>query len=266
MHVERIQHHALAIGGARTQGRADQALTLHQHATQIQLIHAPAHQADQHHAAVLLQHLLIVGQIAAAHRVENHVGAAPVVHGLDEAAIVAVPAGIRAEAQAGLQLFLAADGHEARMPEQPAQLDGGGTDAAGTGVQQYALLVLEIALDEQVQPGGGEHLRQGGGVSQAIALRHRQHLQGVDDHLLGIAATGQQRTDRITDLEALDVAANFTNGATDLQSQDLTGTFGGRILPGTLHQVGAVDAGPGHLDTHLIRGDPVRGLGFLPDQ
>src|SRR5690606_11241584 len=139
------------------QRRADQALALHQHASHVEFGPAPAHQADQDQAAIVVEYLLIVCQVGGSHRVENHIGAAPILYRCDEAALVAIEASIGPELAAGGKLGIAAGGDEAGMAEDAAELYGGGADTTGSGMQQDALAGGQASLHEQIEPGGGEN-------------------------------------------------------------------------------------------------------------
>ena len=97
-----------------------------------------------------------------------------------------------------------------------------------------------------------------------VLFGDRKQLPGRDGHLLGVAAAGQQRADLLADVPSGDAVAEGRHGARALEARIGRRARRRRVEPLTLHEVGPVDAGRGHLDENLARPRPrVRDLGPL---
>ena len=144
-------------------------------------------------------------EISTPHRVKDHIGplaVGPVGYRVHEPALMPVDAPVRPELDAARHLLVGADGHERGVAERLAHLDRGGADAARAGMEHGALAPHHPRLHEQVQVGGGEHLRNRRRFRERKPRRLRQHLAGWNRDGFGVAAARQQGTDLVALLDA----------------------------------------------------------------
>ncbi|MDV7402240.1 hypothetical protein RZS08_63040, partial [Arthrospira platensis SPKY1] len=74
---------------------------------------------------------------------------------------------------------------------------------------------------EDVTPDREKRLRQGGGLLHAQSSGYRQALWGGSNAILGVAAAGQQRADRVADSPVIRARAERNDGSGDFQSRDV---------------------------------------------
>ena len=93
--------------------------------------------------------------------------------------------------------------------------------------------------------------------TERAAGRHRQALHGGHGAVLGVAAAGDERADRVALAPAPGRAGAGRPDRDDVTGDLETGQVGGarrrRIRPAPLQHVGPVDAGGRHLHQHLAR-------------
>ena len=80
-----------------------------------------------------------------------------------------------------------------------------------------------------------------------------RHWGAGATQVLGVPATGDQRTHPIADLPAIDARSGLDDGAGHLQSGDVRRARRRRVQALPLHHVRAIDAGCRHLDQDLTR-------------
>jgi len=90
---------------------------------------------------------------------------------------------------------------------EPADLDGGATDAAGRAMDQHLHAGLEAGAHHEGLLHGKEGLGQGGAGDEAPALWQRQHLAGGNGDIFGIAAAIAERDDLLAGAD--DFARDF---------------------------------------------------------
>ena len=210
--------------------------------------------ADQHETAIHSQHLQVALEVVAADDVEDEVDPAPVgrlAGGLDEVDLAIVEGPLGAERLAGRTLLGAARRREHPGAQRPGQLDGRGADAAGAAVHEHRLPGGETAALDHVGPDGERRLRHRGRLREAEAPGNRQALFGRRTAVLGVAAAGDQRADVVADPPRRHVAADFDDGAGDLEAGDIRRSGRRRVLALALHQVRPVHASGRDLDQHL---------------
>ncbi|MNY31574.1 hypothetical protein D3C86_1657410 [compost metagenome] len=117
-------------------------------------------------------------------------------------------------------------------------------------MQQHLLARLQARQLEQVEPGGGIDFRQRRRFLQAQAFGHRQGMARIHHHLLGHAATGQQRTHAVTDAPAA-AGADLADHSGTLQAEHLGHPRRRRIQAVALQQIGAIETGCGHANANL---------------
>ncbi|MNT09841.1 hypothetical protein D3C72_1446440 [compost metagenome] len=117
-------------------------------------------------------------------------------------------------------------------------------------MQQDLLPWLEPGQLEHIEPGRRVHLGNGCGFLQAQAFRYRQHVTRIDHHFLGHAATGEQCTNPITDLPG-DASAHLADHPGALQAKKFAGSRRWWVEPGTLQQIGTIEAGGSHANSYL---------------
>src|SRR6185503_17290957 len=196
----------------------------------------------------------VLGQIAAAHDVENDVGAA--ILGVDhgwEVLLPIVDQGLGAEFTAAVELVLAASGHSHVRTQRAAHLYCVRADSASAAVNEQRLTLAKAAGHHHVRPhrGGGFRQRCRGG--DADAFRHWQHLGGGHVYPLGVTSAGQQRTHLIAGRPILHSGTDFGNHTGDLETGYLADARLQRVDAHPLHHGGPVHARGYHIDGYLTR-------------
>ncbi|MCY1173548.1 hypothetical protein D9M73_137100 [compost metagenome] len=232
------------------QGGTGNFQTLAQHLGQVQFKLASAHQADDHPAPVTGQQLEVQLTVASADRVENHIERAETFQRVQ--VLVTYHTTRSAQRLAVGQAVLRTDADPYRAAERLAQLDGGRANATGAGVHQHLLASLHCPELEDVQPGGGIHLRQRCRLMQAKAFGYRQYVTGIDHHFLGHGAAGQQGANAVTHAPG-GTSPHLFNHPGTLQPHVWAGTWWWRVQTFHLQQVGAVQPCSGHANAHLAR-------------
>jgi hypothetical protein len=138
-------------------------------------------------------------------------------------------------------------------PDRLRDLDPGGADTGGAGVDQCPAATGEAALDDERVPGGEEDLGHRCGVDGGDRVRNGQRLAGVRDHLLGVAAAGLDAHRPITDRPAGHVGADRRDDACVFEAGDLQASptrIGVHAHP--LEDVGAIDGGVLDVDDDVV--------------
>ena len=117
-------------------------------------------------------------------------------------------------------------------------------------MDQYLLARARITQHKDVQPRGAEHLGDSGGLGPAQAIGHWQQVALVNNHLLGHATAGQQRTHTVAQLPAR-AFCNLDYLTCALKTQHTGHTRRRRVHAGLLQQVSTVQASGLHTNTHF---------------
>ena len=160
---------------------------------------------DDDDATVVGQATHFAFDVSAGHHVEDHVRAAAggeTFHFGSEVGTSIVDRVISAERHARCTLGVASCGRDHRRAGGLRDLDRAHADAARPALHEQRLTGLQPGAVENVRPDGEEGFGQAGRLDDAEALRHRQALADRCDTKLGIAAAGDERTNRVADFQA----------------------------------------------------------------
>jgi len=237
--------------GPRAQRRADQLQPAREQRAEPDLGLRAAHQADQHEAPSDRERGEVALEVGGADRVEDHVDATPVrerAAARDEVAGAVVDREIGAQREAARALLVGARRHRELRAGGLAELDRRGADAAAAAVHEGAAPRLERPELEHVQEDGQEDLGDRRRLLEREPLGHVQRRAGVDDDLLGVAASREQRHRALARAPARHALADLDHLARALEPEDRARARGRRIEPLALQQVGSVDRRRGDAD------------------
>src|SRR5665213_2186667 len=144
------------------QSRAGQRQTLAQDRAQIDFGLGTAEQGYDHDAPLDGGGFHVAREVAAAHQIEDHID--PLAAGLlfndfDEVLGAVIDAANGAETLAGARLIRRSGRGEYASAQRDGELDGGGSDAAGTALNQHGIALLAAAAVEQIGPYGKKRFR-----------------------------------------------------------------------------------------------------------
>jgi predicted Ser/Thr protein kinase len=213
-----------------------------------------AEQADHHDGAERGDGAEVFFEVAGADEVEDDFGAAGGERedGVGEARGVDDDAVIEAEGAAALELVGRARGADGGGAGGANELHGGGADAAGDGVDEDRLAEPQVALRDQRVVGGEKGLGDGGGFFEREIGGDRDGLALVEENVCGHGAAADDGHDAIAGRERGDAGADGGHGAGELEAGDVGGDACRRgVEAHALEDIGAVQAGGGHLDEDL---------------
>ena len=214
-------------------------------------------QADEHQTALGCEHRQAIRQRRPSEQIDHDVDSPALGQRRDDvgkARMRRINDAIGSERLDSLELFRRARGTQDSAAGCVGNLDGGGADAAGGGVNQDALARCQADLSEECIVRGDESLGDCRGLHEIDVGRNRHRQPLVSHDVLGLAPTGDDAEDAISLLERTD----------DVRPQrvDFAGVFQpgsiGRsprrcgIHPSALQQVGTVEPAGTHPDPHLI--------------
>ncbi|MPM27573.1 hypothetical protein SDC9_74086 [bioreactor metagenome] len=242
---------------------------LAQQRAQVELTLAAALQADRHLAPADRQGPYVQRQVLGAHDVQDHVCAVAVGHLHDGGHPVAVVVDrvVGAEGAAVVQVLRRAGGGQHGAAQRLAVLDGEGPDTARSAVHQQDVTGGQPGQVHVGHHGRGD-LEQTGGLDQVDPRRRGDQLAGRGDHVLRVAAGGQQHQALLPGAPAGDTLTELGHHSGDLQPDDVGVSRRRRVVTLALQDVGPVHPGGDHPDQHLTGagrrplhlGDP-QGLG-----
>src|SRR5690606_16419377 len=212
----------------------------------------PSHQADQHQPSIQIEHSLVLGNVISPHWVEDHIGTAPGFHRLHKAAVMTVPAGVRSQRLAILNLLRVSYCDKTWVTKLATELDCRRAHPTGAGMKQHPLTGLQSGFHIQIQPSRGEDLGQCGRFPQTEPLGNRQYLQFRHHHLLRVPSPREQGTDFIAYSKSADVSPYFFNPTAHFQPQHLRGARRRWIVARPLHQIRTVHSSPGNPNAHFV--------------
>ena len=165
------------------------------------------------------------------YRIQNHVKGTVGHQSLD--AMLPQHPTLGAQGNASSELVIAAQGHPAGVTHNLAQLNGCCTNTAGASMNQHLLTRFGSTQFKNIQPGGTEDFRDGGGICPAQLGRDRQQMSCIDHNFFSHTATRQQGTDPITDFPA-SLSGGLDYLSSTLQAQHLGYTRRGWVHTGFL--------------------------------
>jgi DNA polymerase-4 len=152
-------------------------------------------EAEQHQPAAGGEQRQVVGPGRPAQHIDDEMDRHD--HLFPPAAARAVDAVVEPELAQQLQLLGRAGAAQNGGAEDLAQLDGGGADPAGRGMDQHGLPAGQVAPGHQGVVGGEKRLRNGRRVVERQMVRHRHRFQLVHRRELGVGAAADQSHDPV---------------------------------------------------------------------
>ena len=160
-----------------------------------------------------------------------------------------------------MALLLASGGHDQDDAGLARERDRRGADAASSSMDERGLAGGERAEagHEEVREGGEESLRKSRRLLVAHPLRNGQHRPIVDDHLLRVPATGEERHDALAPREAARRGAALDDRPGALEAENRRGSGGWRVETLALEEIGAVHGCGGDSDADVFGAERRRG-------
>src|SRR5262245_47502133 len=247
----------LFLDRARAERRARKGQALHHHGQEIDFDLGALEEGDGNDAPVLRGAADVLPDIAAAHHIEDHVGAAAVRCAQDLVCEIGLPiiyGALGAKALACPALLVAAGSGEDIGAEGARQHDGSGADAGRAAMDEKGFAAPEAGAIEDIRPHGHEGFRHGSRFDEAQALWQRHGVRLGDHAIFGIAAAWNEGQDFIADLESLRLIPLGDNGAGDLETRRRRRAWRGRIASLALENIRTVHTCGGNLDEQLMIG------------
>ena len=119
-------------------------------------------------------------------------------------------------------------------------------------MHQHCFARLQVGFHIEIDKGRQVDLRQPRRRVKIPTRRDRHQHRLGDGHLFGIAATGQQRTDPVAHLPALNIGAGLGNDAGHFQPDNIGRPWRWRIVTGPLHEISAIERGGMNINQHFI--------------
>ena len=208
--------------------------------------------ANDDHASIALERLNVALKVRGTHVVKDCVNATEFLgNNLNEICVVVIDKNISTECCTRVQFCLATRGHHNFGAHCFGHLNGHGANARAATVNQNAFAFTKVEHPLQIAPHSAGNLGECTGIEQADTLGHRHDLANGNSDFLGVAATGEQRGDALTNSIERQRCAHTDNCSRALQSKDLTGARRWRIVTLALQNVSAVDCRCGDVNDDL---------------
>ena len=257
---------------ARTEGRDDGGLlrhrsaaerrpddreALHEELREVDLAPRAAHEPDQDEAPTGGQRGQVLLEVRRADVIEDHVDAAStreLAGARGEVLPAIVDTRTRAELHAPGALLRAAGGDEAAETGLAQEDDRRGPHPAAAAVDERGLTLRDRPEtgQEEVREGGEENLRERPGLLVAHRVRDGEDGAVMDDRLLGVPSTCQERHDALAGFEVADPRSHLGHLAGTFEPEDRRGAGGWRIQALPLQEIGPVDGGRADADADLV--------------
>ena len=183
--LECVDDRGFLLDGARPQHGPQDAQAVHQHAADVELGLAAAHDADHREPPADGERAHVLREVRAAQVVEDDVDAALIgvaLHGVGEILFLVVDDDVGAERFDALDLARRRrDEHARARRERLHDLHRRRRDAAAAAVQQHRLAVGEPGVEKQVHEGRQVRLADAGRLLEAHALRNAHDVPGMRD-------------------------------------------------------------------------------------
>jgi hypothetical protein len=119
-------------------------------------------------------------------------------------------------------------------------------------VNEHDLAALKTTLYEEIKKCRDKGLRQSSSLFKGNRRGQPHDLSVRNRDQLGISSPRQQSADPFSRRNARHGIPYPAHNTSNLKSQDRGGPGRGRILAGTLHNVGSIDTSCIHFNQHLI--------------
>ena len=166
-----------------------------------------------------------------------------------------VDGGVGAETETAHALLVGACRHHHRAADRLDQGDRRGADAAAAAVHEDAAASPQATEAEDREEHREERLRKRRGLLRRHEIRDLHDAAGRGNHLLGVAAAGEQRHRAVAGPPPANAGPDLRYLAGALQSEDLGGSRRRRVLAHALQQVGAIEGCGVHPQPQLTRAE-----------
>ena len=197
------EHPCLHRRRAAAERAADETEVLRERLAQVNGRFAAAKRGDENPAATMRHFVEIFAETFAADTVENDVRRIGVQYGADVFRL-AVDDDVRSDFAGGFRLAVVTDSRDNLCAPSFCKLCRGNAEAAGPCLDENGVSRLDARFELKVQKTGGIDFGQGGRLDHRDAFRDGQQHGAVNGDFFRIAATAEQRADRVADLPAAD--------------------------------------------------------------